>query len=111
MSFSVLLYFAAIIREQATYKSDKPLPELSHDLPDDLKTTLSKLCVLAYNGVLQDKIVFYLKDLQSSHVPINLSSLGLLQAVEGLTLYSISISRIIFFISLFKSFLLLTIFH
>ena len=88
------LVLCCIIREQATHEPDKPLPEISSldDFPDDLKTTLSKLCVLAYNGVMQDKIVFYSKDLQSSHVPINLSSLGLLQAVEGLTLYSKSIS-------------------
>ena len=88
------LVLCCIVREQATHKPDKPLPELSSldDLPDDLKTKLSKLCVLAYNGVMQNKIVFYSKDLMSSHVPITLSSLGLLQAVEGLTLYKNYIS-------------------
>ena len=88
------LVLCCIIREQVTHKPDKPLPELSSldDLPDDLKTKLSKLCVLAYNGVMQNKIVFYSKDLMSSHVPITLSSLGLLQAVEGLSLYKNSIS-------------------
>ena len=88
------LVLCCIVREQATHEPDKTLPEISSldDLPDDLKSKLSNLCVLAYNGVMQDKIVFYMKDLQSSHVPINLSSLGLLQAVEGLTLYSKSLS-------------------
>ena len=91
MSFSALLYSAALVREQATHKPDKPLPELSSldDLPDDLKTELNKLCVLAYNGVMQNKIVFYSRDLPTK---CNLSSLGLLQAVEGLTLYSKSLS-------------------
>ena len=88
------LVLCCIIREQATHKPEKTLPELSSldDLPDDLKTKLSKLCVLAYNGVMQDKIVFYSKDLESVRVPINLSALGLLQVVEGLTLYSKSLS-------------------
>ena len=41
---------------------------------------------------MQNKVVFYSKDLQASHLPSNLPSLGLLQAVEGLTLYSKSLS-------------------
>ena len=88
------LVLCCIVREQATHEPDKLFPELSSldDLPDDLKTKLSKLCVLAHYGVMQNKIVFYSKDLQSSHVPFTLSSLGLLQAVEGLSLYSKSLS-------------------
>ena len=62
------------------------------DLPDDLKTKLNNLSILAYNGVMQNKVVFYSKDLQVSHLPSNLSSLGLLQGIEGLTLYSKSLS-------------------
>ena len=88
------LVLCCIIREQATHEPDNKLPEISSldDLPDYLKTKLSELCVLAYNGVMQNKIVFYSKDLQSFHVPTTLSSLGLLQAVEGLTLTSKSLS-------------------
>ena len=37
---------------------------------------------------MQNKIVFYSKDLQESHLPSDLPSLGILQAMEGLTLYS-----------------------
>ena len=50
--------------------------------------------MLAYNGVMQDRIVFYSKDLQESHLPTDhdLSSLGLLKAVEGLTQFSKSLS-------------------
>ena len=85
------LVLCCITREQATREPAKILPELSSldDLPDDLKTKLSKLCELAYNGVMQDKIIFYSEDLLSCHVPNNNTSfLGLLQAVEGLTLCS-----------------------
>ena len=89
------LVLCSIVREQATHKLNAlSLPEfLSLDkLPDDLKSKLSNLCALAYNGVLQDKVVFYSKDLEEFRVPSNLSSLGLLQAVEGLTLCSKSLS-------------------
>ena len=41
---------------------------------------------------MQNKIVFHSKDLLASNFSIDLSSLGLLQAVEGLTLYSKSLS-------------------
>ena len=81
-----------IVREQKTHKPDTCLPELSSldDLPYNLKTILSNLSVLAYNGVMQNRVVFYSIDLQVSHLPSDLPSLGLLQTVEGLTLYSTS---------------------
>ena len=62
------------------------------DLPEHLKSKLKNLEVLAYKGVMQDKVVYYLRDLQQSNLPSDLSSLGLLQAVEGLTLFSKSCS-------------------
>ena len=88
------LVLCCIVREHATHEPDTSLPELSSldDLPDDLKSKLSDHCILAYNGVMQDKVVFFSKDLQKSNLPSNLSSLGLLQAVEGLTLTSKSCS-------------------
>ena len=84
------LVLCCIIREHDTHKSDSILPELSSldDLPDDLKSKLNNLCVLAYNAMMSDKIVLYSKDLQESHLPTIISSLGLLQAVEGLTKFS-----------------------
>ena len=84
------LVLCCIVREHDTHEPNSILPELSSldDLPDDLKSKLSNLCVLAYNGVMQNKIVFYSQDLQESHLPTNISSLGLLQAVEGLTKFS-----------------------
>ena len=41
---------------------------------------------------MQNKVVFYNKDLHDFSLPSNLPSLGLLQAVEGLTLLSKSFS-------------------
>ena len=83
-----------IVRELETHESMQMLPTLSSldDLPTNLKSQLGYLCVLAYEGVLQDKVVFYQIDLDASHIPDSLPSLGLLQAVEGLTLYSKSLS-------------------
>ena len=88
------LVLCCIVREQATHERDILLPELFllDDLPDDLRSKLNNLSILAYNGVMQNRIVFYLKDLQASHLHSDLPSLGLLQAVEGLTLYSKSLS-------------------
>ena len=88
------LVLCCIVREQETHELDTILPELSSldDLPDDLKSKLRLISILAYNGVMQNKVVFYSKDLQASHLPTDLPSLGLLQAVEGLTLYSKSLS-------------------
>ena len=88
------LVLCCIVREHATHEPDTILPELSSldDLPDDLKSKLSNLSTLAYNGVMQDKVVFYPRDLKASHLPTVLPSLGLLQAVEGLTLCSKSFS-------------------
>ena len=88
------LVLCCIVRELETHDSKQMLPELSslNDLPGDLKSQLSHLCVLAYEGVMQNKVVFYQKDLQATHIPANLPSLGILQAVEGLTLYSKSLS-------------------
>ena len=88
------LVLCCIVREQATHEPHTSLPEFSSldDLPDDLKSKLNNLSILAYNGVMQNKVIFYPKDLQAFHLPSNLPSLGLLQAVEGLTLYSKSLS-------------------
>ena len=88
------LILCCIVREQETHEHDTILPEMSSldDLPDDLKSKLNNLSLLAYNGIKQEKIIFYLKDLQTSNLPTNLPSLGLLQTTEGFTLCSKSLS-------------------
>ena len=88
------LILCCIVREQETHEPDTILPIMSSldDLPDDLKSKLNNLSLLAYNGVMEGKIIFYFKDLQSSDLPTNLPSLGLLQTTEGFALCSKSLS-------------------
>ena len=88
------LVLCCIVRELDTHESETDTSEVCSldDLPDDLKSKLSDLCVLAYEGVMQNKVVFYRDDLRKFNLPVNLPSLGLLQAVEGLTLHSKSLS-------------------
>ena len=79
-----------LVRELETHDSKQTAPELSSldNLPTDLQIKLRYLCVLAYEGVIRDKVVFYQEDLEALHLPASLPSLGLLQAVEGFTLIS-----------------------
>ena len=88
------LVLCCIVRELDTHGKKQVISDMTSldDLPDDLKCKLSDLCVLSYEGVMQNKIVFYHKDLHKFNLPTHLSSLGLLQAVEGLTLLSKSLS-------------------
>ena len=88
------LVLCCIVRELDTHGSESDTSEVCSldDLPDDLRSKLSDLCVLAYEGVMQNKVVFYHKDLRKFNLQANLPSLGLLQAVEGLTLHSKSLS-------------------
>ena len=86
------LVLCSIARELETRESESLLSCSLDDLPDELKSKLINLSLLAHEGVMQDKVVFYEKDVKLVHLPANLSSLGLLQAVEGLTLLSKSLS-------------------
>ena len=88
------LVLCCIVRELDTHESESDTSEVCSldDLPDDLKSKLSDLCVLAHEGVVQNKVVFYRDDLRKFNLPANLPSLGLLQAVEGLTLFRKSLS-------------------
>ena len=65
MSYSVILYSAFVVREHETHEPDTSLPELS--VLDDLKSNFKTLGKLAYIGIIQDKIVFYLRDLSIFH--------------------------------------------
>ena len=88
------LVLCCIVRELDTHESETDTSEVCSldDLPDELKSKLSNLCVLANKGVMLNKVVFYHKDLQKFKLPAELPSLGLLQAVEGLALLSKSLS-------------------
>ena len=87
------LVLCCIVRELETHKSNVEI-EISSldDLPDVIKSQLGDLCALAYKGVMQEEVVFYQRHLQALDLPSNLPSLGLLQAVEGLTRFSKSLS-------------------
>ena len=73
------LLLCCIARELETRQPDRVLEDVSsfEDLPADLKEQLHKLSELAFNGVMQNKIVFTQKELTS------LSTLGLLHSVQG----------------------------
>ena len=73
------LLLCCIVRELETRQPDRVLEDVSsfEDLPADLKEQLHKLSELAFNGVMQNKIVFTQKELTS------LSTLGLLHSVQG----------------------------
>ena len=52
------LVLCCIVRELDTHESETDTSVCSlDDLPDDLKSKLSDLCVLAYGGVMQNKVV------------------------------------------------------
>ena len=89
------LVLCCIVRELKKHQFEIDLSAVCSldDLPDGLKSKLSNLSVLAYEGVMQNKVVFYHKDLQRFNFQANPLSLGLLQAVEGLTLLSKSLSH------------------
>ena len=73
------LVLCCIVRELKTRQPDRVLEDVSsfEDLPADLKEQLHKLSELAFNGVMQNKIVFTQKELTS------LSTLDLLHSVQG----------------------------
>ena len=73
------LMLCCIVRELESRQPDRVFEDVSsfEDLPADLKEQLHKLSELAFNGVMQNKIVFTQKELTS------LSTLGLLHSVQG----------------------------
>ena len=60
------LVLCCIARELETHESETDTSEvfLLDDLPDELKSKLNNLSLLAYKGVMQDKVVFYRQDLK-----------------------------------------------
>ena len=73
------LVLCCMVRELETRQPDRVLDDVSsfENLPADLKKQLYNLSELAFNGVMQNKIVFTQKELTS------LSTLGLLHSVQG----------------------------
>ena len=71
------LVLCCIARELETCESESFVSCSLDDLPDELKSKLNNLSLLAYEGVVQNKVVFYERDLEKVHLPSNLPSLGL----------------------------------
>ena len=81
------LVLCCIVRELETHCETVETDFSSlDDLPSDLKFQLRDLALLAFEGIRNDKVIFYVKDLQDLLLPTTLPPLGLIQAVEGLTL-------------------------
>ena len=54
-----------------------------NDLPHDIKVQLNHLCVLAFEGVKQNKVIFTEKDLVRQNLPHDLPGLSVLQIVDS----------------------------
>ena len=79
------LVLCCIKRELETHKPARVLNDVLsfEDLPPDLSEQLHNLCVLAFEGVKKNKIVFSQKELPSFKLPKDLPTLGLLESVKG----------------------------
>ena len=95
------LVLCCIMRELETHESKTDISAVSSldDLPDVLFSKLSDISLLAYEGVMKKKVIFYHKDLIDLNLPASLPTLGLLQSVEGLTKFSKSLSHNFFHLS------------
>ena len=73
------LVLCCIVHELETHQPNRVLEDVSsfEDLPADLKEQLHNLSELAFKGVMQNRIVFTLKELTSFF------TLGLLHSVQG----------------------------
>ena len=80
------LVLSCINREQQDRHSQIEYVCISslNDLPRDLRVQLSHLCVLAFEGVKQNKVVFTEEDLVRLNLPLDLPGLGVLQIVDRL---------------------------
>ena len=54
-----------------------------NDLPVEIKEQLKFVCMLAYHGVMENKATFSTADLESYHLPTELSTLCLIQGMES----------------------------
>ena len=91
-------------------KRGEKIPEFSslNSLPADIQKQLNDICTLAYNGVMKNKVTFSAADLDSYHLPAELSTLSLIQGVESFAVLSNSKSYNFLHLSVQE---LLTAFH
>ena len=81
------LLLCCIDREVNTCQPNRVLESISSldDLPHDLKDHLNNICILAYKGIMQDKVVFSEQEVSSllpQAVQQDLPTMGVLQKVQ-----------------------------
>ena len=66
------------------------IPHIStiNNLPADIEKQLKDICMLAYNGVMENKVTFSTADIKNYHLPTELSTLSLIQSVESFAVLS-----------------------
>ena len=88
------LLLCCIDREMKTRQPKRILSTISSldDLPHDLKKQLDSICILAYEGIMQNKVVFTQDELPSIlHTPVaqeDLPTMGVLQRVQWFSISS-----------------------
>lgn len=86
------------LKKQAAEVQKEPSISSLDDLPKDIRDPFKSICNLAYKGVMENKVTFSARDLQSLQLPTELSTLSLIQGVESFT--AISTSKIYNFLHL-----------
>ena len=81
------LLLCCIDREVNTRQPNRVLEPISSldDLPHDLKDHLNNICILAYEGIMKDKVVFSQQEISSllpQSVQQNIPTMGVLQKVQ-----------------------------
>ena len=80
----LMLVLSRINRElQERYSHGNVTVRSIDNLPHEYKIVLSHICVLAFEGVKQNKVVFPQEELERLKVPLDLPTLGLLQIVKS----------------------------
>ena len=57
------------------------------NLPPDIQQHFKNICSLAYHGVIQNKATFSAEDLQSFNLPVELTTLSLIQGAQSFTAF------------------------
>ena len=91
------LLLCCINREVKTRQPKQILPTISSldDLPRDFKEQLDSICILAYKGIMQNKVVFTQKELPSilpTPAQEDLPTMGVLQRVQWFSISSKTMS-------------------
>jgi len=87
----VLLVLCCITRHLTKQAGEgKEIPNIStmNDLPANVEKQLKDICMLAYQGVKENKVTFSTEDIKRYDLPTELSTLSLIQGVESFAVLS-----------------------